>query len=130
MPLITELPPLASLDAARPVFLILMGISLVVISWRISRKWLGWPARILMAGALLLGFGYSVILPLYAMGVLMSPEAALFQVDGDPVVAMAWQVVKAFSLNGGWLLFGAGLFWASRAPLPPRRPVQFTIVRP
>ncbi len=130
MPFVTELSPLASLEAARPVFLILMGLSIVAISWRLVKRVSGWPARVLMSGALLLAFGYSLILPMYEVGVLVKPSMVPFSSGADVTRMMGWEVAKAFAMNGGWLLFGLGLFLISRSPLPPRRPVNFTVVRP
>ncbi|MFT4176259.1 MAG: hypothetical protein QM627_06350 [Luteolibacter sp.] len=90
-------PLLASIDAARPVFLILMGISLMLVAWRFSRRATGWAPRLLMAGAVLLGFGYSILLPLHEAG----------RIDAND--AIAWQVLKMFTMNFGWLAFGLGL---------------------
>ncbi|GAA5484170.1 hypothetical protein [Haloferula sargassicola] len=130
MPFVSEFSPLASLEAARPVFLMLMGISIVLISWRLTKKVTGWPPRILMAGAMLLALGYSVLLPLYEAGVLIRPAMLPYMPGADPVATMAWEVTKTISMNFGWLLFGLGLFLVSKSPLPARRPVQLTIVRP
>lgn len=102
------LPPLASIEAVRPVFLIVMGISLTLIAWRLARTSTVWAARLLVAGALLLGFGYAVMMPLYEAGVLKyySPKA-VGQSGAASVVA--WHAVKLVVMNAGWLLFGAGV---------------------
>ena len=60
--------PLGSIEAIRPVFMIVMGIFLMVIAWRLCKCTAGWTARLIAAGALLLGVGYAVILPLYDAG--------------------------------------------------------------
>lgn len=126
---VSKFSPLASLEAARPVFLILMGIAMVLISWRLTKRLSGFPAWSLVSGALLLGLGYSVLLPLYEIGVLIGPDVLPFAPDADPTLMMTCHLLKSVSMNGGWLLFGLGMFLTSRAPLPERRPVHLTIVR-
>lgn len=101
-------PVLASIDAFRPVFMIVMGAFLLLTAWRMTRGTTGWAPRTLMAGAVLLAIGYSVLLPLYQAGVLI-PLSLIGRLPGDATVAMAWHVVKVVSMNGGWLLFGLGL---------------------
>ncbi|MFT3989881.1 MAG: hypothetical protein QM680_00585 [Luteolibacter sp.] len=110
-------PLLASIDAARPVFLIVMGISLMLIAWRFSRRSIGWAPRLLMAGALLLGFGYTILLPLY--------EAGKIETHGATSDAIAWQALKIFTMNFGWFTFGLGLalhtrLFGTRSPSSPR----------
>lgn len=80
----------------------------MVVAWRISTRSGGWTARLILAGALLLGFGYAVMIPFY--------EAARIEgisrtghYHGDPATAMAWHAVKVVVMNSGWLLFGLGL---------------------
>jgi hypothetical protein len=99
---------LASIEAARPVFLIVMGVFLTLITWRLAKTSSKWTARLLIAGALLLGFGYAVMMPLYEAGVLKSysPRA---QYHGDVASIMAWHAVKLVVMNAGWLLFGLGI---------------------
>lgn len=99
---------LASIDAFRPVFMIVMGAFLLLTAWRMTRGNTGWAPRTLMAGAILLAIGYSVLLPLYQAGVLV-PLSLIGRLPGDATIAMAWHVVKVVSMNGGWLLFGLGL---------------------
>lgn len=101
-------PLLASIDAFRPVFMIVMGAFLLLTAWRMTRGTTGWAPRTLMGGAILLAIGYSVLLPLYQAGVLI-PLSLIGRIPGDATVAMAWHVVKVVSMNGGWLLFGLGL---------------------
>lgn len=101
-------PVLASIDAFRPVFMIVMGAFLLLTAWRMTRGTTGWAPRTLMAGAILLAIGYSVLLPLYQAGVLI-PLSLIGRIPGDATVAMVWHVVKVVSMNGGWLLFGLGL---------------------
>jgi len=96
---------LATITAAKPVFMIVMGVFLLVIAWRLAKESEGWAARLMIAGALLLAFGYSVLMPLYEAGKIPS--------QGSPVelaaTAIAWNSVKLMAMNGGWLLFGIGL---------------------
>ena len=127
--------PLGSIEAVRPVFLIIMGVFLMVIAWRLSKCTSGWTARMIVAGALLLSFGYAVILPLYEAGVIerYSPRT---HYHGTAATALAWQVVKLIAMNSGWLFFGIGvamhvkLFGTPaprRAPTPPARTNQESV---
>lgn len=119
-------PPLASIEAARPVFMIVMGMCLLLIAWRLSKSAGVWASRLMVAGALLLAFGYALLLPMYEAGVL-KPYSPRHGLDAD---AMAWQVVKMTVMNLGWLLFGLGLaihakvfgHRAARPKLSPNRP--------
>lgn len=108
MPPPPHVPTLASVDAFRPVFMIVMGAFLLLTAWRITRGTTGWTPRILLAGAFLLALGYSVIIPLYEAGVLI-PLSQIGRVPGDPAVALFWHIARTVSMNGGWLLFGLGL---------------------
>jgi hypothetical protein len=100
--------PLGSIEAIRPVFWIVMGVFLVIIAWRIAKCTTGWTARLIISGALLLGFGYALMLPLYEAGFIerYSPVA---DYQGSAATALAWHVVRALTMNSGWLLFGLGL---------------------
>lgn len=95
---------LASIEAIRPVFMIVMGVFLMVIAWRLCKSSEGWAARLIFAGSLLLGFGYAVMLPLYDAGLL--PR---FSTNGGSATALAWHAVKLVVMNCGWLFFGLGL---------------------
>jgi hypothetical protein len=100
-----------------------MGAFLLLTAWRMTRGTTGWTPRILLAGALLLAFGYSVVMPLYQAGVLL-PLSLVGQLPGNATAAMIWHVVKLVSMNGGWLLFGlglalhAGVFETEKSPAP------------
>ena len=61
-----------------------------------------------MAGALLLAFGYSILLPMYEGGMIrfFAPDKPLSLVSAD---TLAWHVVKVTVMNTGWLLFGLGV---------------------
>lgn len=100
--------PLASIEAVRPVFMIIMGIFLMVVAWRLSKLTQGWTARLIVSGALLLGFGYAVMMPLYEAGRIerYSPRG---HYHGNAATAIAWHSVKLVTMNSGWLLFGLGL---------------------
>jgi hypothetical protein len=127
------LPPvlnLASLEAVRPVFLIVMGVSLMMIAWRLCKEATGWDARAMMAGALLLGFGYTILMPLYEAGKIERVVRS-GHFHGDPAVALAWHAVKLLAMNGGWLLFGLGLaLHAQLIRLPSRRALTARTTRP
>lgn len=102
-------PPLSVLiDAVHPVFLLVMGIALVMVAWRLALTASVWSARLLVVGSLLLGFGYAVLMPLHETGWL----AAL--VSSGPARAatadlFGWNAVTQVVMNGGWLLFGIGM---------------------
>lgn len=101
-------PPLmiASIDAARPVFMIVMGLSLLIFTWRLASGARSWSARLMVAGSLMLALGYAVILPAYAGGLIQQindPNLA------DPASALGWHLVKLVTMNLGWLLFGTGI---------------------
>lgn len=121
--------PLASLAAARPVFMILMGLALLLVAWRLTRLGRGWPARMMMAGAVLLAFGYAVVIPLYTVGVIMPMERAMMLAPGETGSALAWHLVKLFAMNGGWLFFGLGIALMAHGPSPLRREVKLEVVR-
>lgn len=93
--------------------MVVMGAFLLMIGWRLSHGSKGWSGRFLAAGTLLLAFGYVVIVPLYETGRIerIAPGA---HVHGDVAVALAWHVVKLFTMNAGWLLFGIGIAWHAR----------------
>jgi hypothetical protein len=111
---------LLSIEASRPAFMIVMGLFLLVVAWRLVQGRSGWAARLIFAGALLLAFGYAVILPLYHAGKIPVYRPGI-HVHGDPSVALGWYVVKLFAMNAGWLLFGLGVCLHARvfAPTPP-----------
>ena len=99
---------MASIEAVRPVFLIVMGIFLMLIAWRLAKTADHWTGRLIVGGAFLLGFGYAVMMPLYEAGVIerLSPRG---RYHGGVATAMGWHAVKLVVMNAGWLLFGAGV---------------------
>lgn len=114
--------PLASIEAVRPVFMMVMGLFLIVIAWRLSKITSGWTARLIVSGALLLGFGYGVVVPMYEAG-MIEPLSSRGLYKGSAEVAVAWHCVKLFVMNGGWLVFGLGVAMHARifSPATPRR---------
>jgi len=119
--------PIASISAMRPVFMIVMGAFLLLTSWRMTRGTSGWTPRILVAGALLLAIGYSVVMPLYQAGVLI-PLSQIGVSSAEAASALGWHVVKTVSMNGGWLVFGfglalhAGIFETEKSSAPVEAP--------
>ncbi len=113
--------PLGSIEAVRPVFMIVMGIFLMVIAWRLCKCTEGWTARLIVSGALLLGFGYAVMMPLYDAGIIerFSPSG---RYHGSGASAVAWHAVKLVVMNSGWLVFGLGLALHAKvfAPAPAK----------
>jgi hypothetical protein len=122
--------PLASISAMRPVFMIIMGVFLLLTVWRITRGTSGWAPRILMAGALLLAFGYAVVMPLYQGGFILpvSPGGgALFEYTWTQ---LGWHLTKMVAMNGGWFVLGlgvamhAGLFETEKSAAPVQVPLS------
>ncbi len=111
---------LLTVEASRPAFMIVMGLFLLLVAWRLVRGRAGWASRLILSGALLLAFGYAVLVPLYEAGRIPAfrPGAHL---HGDPAVALGWHLVKLVTMNAGWLLFGLGVCLHARvfAPAPP-----------
>ena len=99
---------LGSIEAARPVFLMVMGVFLMLIAWRLAQTSGVWTSRVLVSGALLLGIGYAVILPLYHAG-LVEPYSPKGHYHGNGATAVAWHAVKLVMMNLGWLMFGLGV---------------------
>lgn len=97
---------LASIDAARPVFLIVMGISLVVFVLRLAGSAREWSSRLMIVGSLMLGAGYAIVLPAYEAGLIESihsPHTVHLE------TALAWHTVRLVLMNTGWLVFGIGV---------------------
>jgi len=102
---------LASIDAARPVFLIVMGISLVIFVLRLAGTAREWSTRLMITGSLMLGFGYAVVLPAYEAGLIESIHSPhTTNLDA----ALAWHTVRMVLMNSGWLVFGIGLAMHAR----------------
>jgi hypothetical protein len=99
---------LGSIEALRPVFMIVMGAFLLLIAWRMSQRTGGYAGKMLRTGSVLLAFGYAVITPLYETKTII-PLSQVGVVAGDPAVALAWHVIRMIAMNGGWLLIGTAL---------------------
>lgn len=113
---------LGSIEAVRPVFLIVMGVFLALIGWRLAKTSGVWTARWLLAGGMLLGFGYAVMLPMYEAGLIEVFKPARHY-HGSPATAFAWHAVKLTVMNVGWLLFGIGIaMHANLLSTPAPRP--------
>jgi len=117
----------ASTPALRPVFLIVMGAFLLLTAWRMTRGTHGWTPRIILTGASLLAFGYSVLTPLYQAGIIL-PMSQIGTVGTNPDAIILWQAAKIISMNAGWLMFGlgmalhAGLFETVKSTAPVQAP--------
>ncbi len=117
---------LGSIEAVRPVFLIVMGVFLSLIAWRLAKTAGRWTARALVSGALMLGFGYVVLLPLYEARIL-EPFSPTGHYHGSAATALGFHVVKTVTMNVGWLLFGIGTALHAKlltAPAPLLRAVN------
>ena len=120
-------PLLGSIEAIRPVFMIVMGVFLMVIAWRLCKSTTGWTARAIASGAFLLGFGYALLMPLYESGTI-ERYSARGQYRGSAATATAWHAVKIVSMNASWLVFGLGLAMHARVftASAPRSKVTLT----
>lgn len=114
---------LGSIEAVRPVFLIVMGLFLLLFAWRLAKVSDAWTSRLLMAGALMLAFGYCLMLPLYEAGVLEKYSPAKLHYHGSEANALGWHVTKLTIMNLGWLVLGLGFAMHAKilaAPAPRR----------
>jgi hypothetical protein len=117
----------ASTPALRPVFLIVMGAFLLLTAWRMTRGTRGWTPRIILTGASLLAFGYSVLTPLYQAGIIL-PMNKIGTIGTSPDAIILWQSAQLISMNVGWLMFGlgialhAGLFETAKSHAPVQVP--------
>ncbi|MCF7675902.1 MAG: hypothetical protein K9N23_08480 [Akkermansiaceae bacterium] len=104
---------LASFDLSRAPLLVVLGLALVIGTWHLINRNPGGGHRLMMTGALLLGIGYVVLLPLQESGLL----AAGGQGHGHESVihSTAWQLVRLVVMNLGWLLLGGGLALHARS---------------
>lgn len=108
--------------------MILMGLVLLLVAWRLVRHHSGWPCRVLMAGALLLALGYGLVLPLYDAGVVVPFKFLNYYPQADAGTTLGWHLTKLLAMNGGWFLFGlglamhAGVFQSLRSPAPSSLP--------
>jgi uncharacterized membrane protein len=115
---------LGSIEAMRPVFLIVMGVFMLIFAWRLAKKSDTWTSRLMMAGALLLAFGYALMLPLYEAGILERYAPNKLRYEGSAATAMGWHAIKLVVMNAGWLVFGIGLAMHAKilCPSPAENP--------
>jgi len=99
---------LGSIEAARPVFMIVMGVFMLLFAWRLAKVSDAWTSRLLIAGALMLAFGYCFMVPLYEAGILEPYSPARLHYHGSPATALGWHVTKLVVMNLGWLVMGLG----------------------
>jgi hypothetical protein len=99
---------LGSIEAIRPVFMIVVGVFMAVVAWRLAKLSGGWTARLMVAGVLLLAFGYAVVMPMYEAGLIEKYAPGRGAHEGSAADAMAWHVVRLVVMNFGWLVFGLG----------------------
>lgn len=117
---------LGSIEAMRPVFLIVMGVFMLIFAWRLAKNSETWTSRLMMAGALLLAFGYVLMLPLYEAGVLERYSPNRLTYEGSAATAMGWHAIKLVVMNVGWLVFGLGLAMHAKIlnPAPIQNPLR------
>lgn len=119
---------LATIDAARPVFLIVMGIALVIFVFRLAGAARSWSSRLMITGSLMLGAGYAIVLPAYEGGLIESihnPHTVNLE------AALAWHTLRLVLMNTGWLIFGIGVaMYAKVFPQPTPRKAAVTAVSP
>lgn len=117
----------------RPVFLIVMGFSLLLIAFRLRGSVRGWSGWLTMTGAMMLTLGYSVLLPLYEAGVL-APLSQLGSLDRSVGPIVIGYVLKLVLMNGGWLLLGSGVALHAnlfeKAPARVKAPATTTAAAP
>ena len=114
---------LGSIEAARPVFMIVMGLFMLLFAWRLAKVSDVWTSRLLMAGALMLAFGYGLLLPLYEAGILERYSPTRIHYHGNAATALGWHVIKMVVMNLGWLVLGLGFAMHAKilaSPSPPR----------
>lgn len=112
---------LASFDYTRVPLMMLLGVALVIFTWRMLSHGEGRGRQLMMVGALLLGCGYAILLPLQDSGLLTTAHGDHAGHDHGGMVDTAMlDTAKLVVMNLGWLLFGGGLALrvsANRAPL-------------
>jgi len=115
---------LGSIEAIRPVFWIVMGVFLLLYAWRLAQCSGRWTSRLMVAGALLLACGYTLVLPMYEAGLLERYASERRNYQGSADIAFAWHVVRAVVMNLGWFAFGLGMaMHAGIIRLPARRTI-------
>lgn len=116
---------LGSIEAARPVFMIVMSVFMLLFAWRLAKVSTAWTSRLLMAGALMLAFGYGLLLPLYEAGLVERYAPARQHYQDGAATALGWHVTKMVVMNLGWLVLGLGLAMHAKilsSPAPRAEP--------
>jgi hypothetical protein len=116
---------LGSIDAARPVFMIVMGLFFLLFAWRLAKVSDVWTSRLLVAGALMLAFGYCFLVPLYEAGILEPYSPSRLHYHGSAANALGWHITKLVVMNLGWLVMGLGFAMHAKilaSPSPRRSP--------
>lgn len=98
---------LASLDLSRAPLMMALGLALLVFTWRMAGRVRGGGRLPLLAGAVLLGLGYSVMLPLQESGILNRGHEG--HDHARVTETAAWNMSRVAVMNLGWLLLGSGL---------------------
>lgn len=102
--------------------MMLLGVALVIFTWRMLSHGEGRGRHLMMIGALLLGCGYAILFPLQDSGLLAAAcadHAHAGHDHGGIEAAGMLDLAKLVVMNLGWLLFGGGLALrvsANRAP--------------
>jgi len=101
------LQTLGAVAATRPVFMIVMGISLMIFALRMSKTAGGRAGWLMVPGAMALCLGYAVLVPLYDAGLIprISPGRDLAAFSASTIFC---HVAKLVLMNAGWLAFGLG----------------------
>jgi len=104
------------------MFLVVMGISLVIVAWRIALTASVANGRLIVVGSLMLGIGYAVLLPIHESGLVaaLRPYAHSHAATAE---TYGLHTVELAVMNGGWLLFGIGMARHARvfgSPPPTR----------
>ena len=104
---------LASVEAARPVFMIVMGAFLLMIVWRLSARATKASRVTMRTGAALLAFGYAVLVPLYEAGKIL-PLGTMSAAPYSAEISLAGQIARLIAMNCGWALCGIGVAMHAR----------------
>lgn len=113
---------LGSIDAARPVLMIVLGLFFLLFAWRLAKVSDARTSRLLISGALMLGFGYCFLVPLYEAGILEPYSPSRLHHHGSAATAFGWHVTKLVVMNLGWLVMGLGFAMHAKILVSPSTP--------
>lgn len=99
---------LATLSAARPVALIIIGAFLLLTAWRIHQRQPSVAAKVLLLGSAFIAFNYCLLLPAYSAQWISAPEALVHN-NKDPRYAYLLASIRDTGMNVGWFILGMGL---------------------